>query len=112
MSVGGGVGAEKARRHHDGRGGGAGCGNSGNFLFHMAFLNRPQFTLVVKSYELGAGGGGGGGVDAILDATEQLEPSIDCLSSTKTVGFAFLKNCGLFPVGICIISREKSSQVS
>ena len=109
MSVVGGVGAEKARRHHDGPGGGgAGCGNSGNFLFHMAFLNRPQFTLVVKSYELG----GGGGVDAILDATEQLEPSIDCLSSTKTLGFAFLKNCGLFPVGICIISREKSSQVS
>ena len=40
----------------------------------------------------------------------QFDPVHDCLSSTKTIGFDFLENCGLV-VPVFILSREKSSQV-
>ena len=81
-------------------------GNSGIFLFHLAFLpgmNRPSSSNGEK-----------------MAASRHLfELFSNWLSSTKTFGSAFLENCGLAVRNflwafnrVCIISREKSSQVS
>ena len=62
-------------------------GNSGNFLFHLTFLpmNRP---LVVPE-------SGKSILHWMQNDLVEFEPHIDCLSSTNTLGSAFLKNCAL-----------------
>ena len=89
-------------------------GNSGNFVFHLAFLpgsNRPQFLWSRKATRWR----GVFRVDTTLDAKWSAIVRACCWSKTKTLGSDCLENCGLvFPnflwvssPGLQTLPREK-----
>ena len=73
-------------------------GNSGNFLFHLAFLSgmiSALVSLVVNFASTKAKDGGESTLHWMQNDLPQFEPVLDCQSSTKAIGFDFLENCGL-----------------
>ena len=67
-------------------------GNSGNFLFHLAFLScmiSALVSLVVNFASTKAKDSGESTLHWMQNDLPQFEPVLDCQSSTKAIGFDF-----------------------
>ena len=82
---------------------------SRDFLFHMAFLPGTILALVPLVVNFASSKASRWRRD---DTTlDENEPVLDCLSSSKTLGLNLRISCGSVGL-VCILSREKSSQLT